>query len=470
MTINPFILHGEEVTPVRKLLYLKAFAGGAPLKEYEVTGNPAVFNTNVAKPLSGFTIPFLPVQQGTGEPSPDNVRPISGWQGFTAWRTGSNVFDEEFELGGINSSTGMEYSSTTAIRAKNYIPVVPGASYYLKAPTMTGFTGCWYDKNKNRISTRYAVNQVMTAPENAYFFRFGLPSSYGTTYGNDISINYPSTDTEYHAYTGASYPVIFPALGKNLFDKNNVDSGKQWWKGKKQAWDGGNASGLIPVVPGQAYTLSRTNPVQNQVMYFDESGAYIEQSLTWSNAQSTNTIPNGVYFVAFNVKDDSLDTAQFEKGSTASEYEPFTNTVYGGTLDAVTGVLSVTHKCVSLNDPDKWTKPSSNFIYDVYFNDRKQGYRENDVCSCFRTNSRSYPYLVWAGQSLNRYACYPGSTDLSIDDVKALAEANAIFCVYELAEPIEIQLDPLSIQTLIGDNTIWTDTNGENTVRYKKKG
>ena len=42
--------------------------------------------------------------------------------------------------------------------------------------------------------------------------------------------------------------------------------------------------------------------------------------------------------------------------------------------------------------------------------------------------------------------------------------------VCTLAEPIEIQLDPLTISTLIGDNTIWTDTNGENTVRYKKKG
>ena len=52
MRINPFFLHGEEFTPVRKLLALKAFAGGVPLTEYTVTGNPVTFETNVAKPLT----------------------------------------------------------------------------------------------------------------------------------------------------------------------------------------------------------------------------------------------------------------------------------------------------------------------------------------------------------------------------------------------------------------------------------
>lgn len=197
---------GKNWSTIRKLMVQGAIGGIKTVEDF-ATGNPVVFFTDLAKPLKSLMVNFLPVQEGTGDPSTDNVRPIAGWSGASVYRTGVNVWDEETELGGINSSTGQEYPATGAIRAKNYIPVVPGASYYLKAPSMTGFTDCWYDKDKNRISTTYQVNGVKTAPNNAYFFRFGLPSSYGTTYNHDISINYPSTETEYAPYTGESFPV-----------------------------------------------------------------------------------------------------------------------------------------------------------------------------------------------------------------------------------------------------------------------
>ena len=45
-----------------------------------------------------------PVQSGTGNPSPDNVRPISGWTGLNVYRMGVNVWDEEWEVGGINTN------------------------------------------------------------------------------------------------------------------------------------------------------------------------------------------------------------------------------------------------------------------------------------------------------------------------------------------------------------------------------
>ena len=79
MSINPFYLHGEKLTQVRKLLFMKALAGGAPLSEYDATGNPLTFTTNVAKPLKSLVASFTPVQSGTGDPSPENVRSISGW-------------------------------------------------------------------------------------------------------------------------------------------------------------------------------------------------------------------------------------------------------------------------------------------------------------------------------------------------------------------------------------------------------
>ena len=46
-------------------------------KRYEVTGNPVIIPAYVS--LEKLNIKFSPKQAGSGDPSPDNVRPITGW-------------------------------------------------------------------------------------------------------------------------------------------------------------------------------------------------------------------------------------------------------------------------------------------------------------------------------------------------------------------------------------------------------
>ena len=70
-------------TPLRRLLLLSALMGGASLVEDTATGNPVTFETDVSKPLVSLIANFLPVQTGSGDPSPDNIRPITGWTGVT---------------------------------------------------------------------------------------------------------------------------------------------------------------------------------------------------------------------------------------------------------------------------------------------------------------------------------------------------------------------------------------------------
>ena len=49
-------------------------------KRFETSGNPVVIPEYVA--LEKLNVEFLPKQAGNGDPSPDNVRPISGWDGL----------------------------------------------------------------------------------------------------------------------------------------------------------------------------------------------------------------------------------------------------------------------------------------------------------------------------------------------------------------------------------------------------
>ena len=140
-----------------------------------------------------------------------NICPISGWTEAKVTRTGINVWDEEWELGSINFSTGAKQSSSTNIRSKNYIPIVGGKTYYGKTGTLSS-SSCvffFYTEDKSYISNAYCGNTAFTAPSNAKYGLFYCGSAYGTTYNSDISFNYPSTDHDYHAYAGQTVTIQF---------------------------------------------------------------------------------------------------------------------------------------------------------------------------------------------------------------------------------------------------------------------
>lgn len=77
-------------SPTKKLMVLGAMAGGK-LVEDTATGNPLAFITDKAKPLKSLLIPFTPQQSGTGDPSPQNVRPIVPWEGLTVYHSGADT-------------------------------------------------------------------------------------------------------------------------------------------------------------------------------------------------------------------------------------------------------------------------------------------------------------------------------------------------------------------------------------------
>lgn len=71
-------------------MLLGAMAGGKTV-EATALGNPLTFITDVSKPLKSLLIPFTPVQSGTGDPSPQNIRSILPWNGLTVQQAGKNL-------------------------------------------------------------------------------------------------------------------------------------------------------------------------------------------------------------------------------------------------------------------------------------------------------------------------------------------------------------------------------------------
>lgn len=179
---------------------------------YTKTEIDSNFAGMVTDTVSGSIAAFI---DGAGD---NAMMKVVAENGTIIYRTGTNIWDEVWELGTIDVTTGSNANSSTNIRSKNYIPVVPNTQYY----STIDVARFYYDENQSYLFME--SGQLATTPDSAHFMRIRTPKSYGTTYNNDISLNYPSTDTAYHAYTGSSFEITagVSAEVSTYYGANNI--------------------------------------------------------------------------------------------------------------------------------------------------------------------------------------------------------------------------------------------------------
>ena len=202
-----------------------------------------------------------------------NICPITGFTGANVYVRGVNQWDEEWELGGLNANTGENTNANTRIRSKNYIPCIPSTTYYFKAPDTLGLR--FYDADKNFLGSAYnatKANQTHTTPSNAYYMRFVLVDA--TTYNHDISINYPSTDHDYHAYNGQTASFSFSTCYGGVL---NVTTGVLYSYPYYASYNGETLTGHW-ISSADVYEEGKTPPLGSQVV--NDGATPIETQLT----------------------------------------------------------------------------------------------------------------------------------------------------------------------------------------------
>lgn len=332
-------------------------------------GATVTFSNGADAPLDELVLSINPLQAGTGDPTLDNVRAISGWNGANVYRTAQNLWNETWELGTITLANGVNSSADNRIRSAGYIGIKPNTEYYFKNPLKESayFITFYYDANKTYLGQSkalYVDNQTFTTPAEAYYMRFVSYTDI-TTYGNDVSINYPSTDTTYHAYNGLSMNISFGTAG----------------------------------------------------------------------------------------------------------------TVYSGTLNVGSGLLTVTHGIVDISTK-AWTMPNTGVFRCNDLSDTKV-YVVNDmpnaICSCYKPDvslSLSNYTSYGANKSFTFLAsvislCVKDSTYESVEDF--VTAINGQTLVYELATPLTYNLTPTQIRSLIGLNNIYGDCGNITSCKYFSK-
>jgi len=143
-------------------------------------------------------------------------------------------------------------------------------------------------------------------------------------------------------------------------------------------------------------------------------------------------------------------------------------TVYGGTLDVVSGVLTVDRAMVDLGTLT-WTKEATDHRFVVNLSTADigivvppwtQSYLANAICSNYAVTTR----LALLDNDGTLSIHYSGAIYLNIHDESAWANDTAeqfktamsgVQLCYELATPTTIQCDPQTVQTLVGRNNVW---------------
>lgn len=439
------------------------------------TGKYITINDAASLPAESYSLTLSPVQDLNGYDSP--------W----AAGAGVNQWDEEWELGGIDETTGQPFPNNNAIRTKNYIPCQAETNYYYYCGAGDLlFRICYYDSSKNFISSLVitSINRVYQTPQNCAFIKFGMRDTYGTTYNHDIAINYPSSITTYSPYSNicpihGADEVGVRVCGVNLWDEIYTDIATSVKYKALKVGDGQfTLSSTTPQASGAAQLFLLAGDVS--------SGASTSDNGVWSGHSKTVTASGGYVTIGYREQYGVSPTdykTQLEKGSTATTYEPYVlhsttitlpSTVYGGSVEqGGSGESKYRFKTFDGTENWTWYAPSNSVLLSNGLDYRK-GAGETvwvpGLCNMVKTESSTglLDYYITAG-ALSSYTLQVAqigqhfNIENSVDAWKAFLQENNMQLCYEVATPTSISLTPFPQTLLEGVNNVWAEMK-ENSV------
>ena len=147
-------------------------------------------------------------------------------------------------------------------------------------------------------------------------------------------------------------------------------------------------------------------------------------------------------------------------------------TRYGGTVNVLTGEMTVDRAMITYTGAsgENWSYWSgAGGTYSITIIGMKSGSNLDGIANWLPTVSNT-EFGIRFGANNNIIYCYSINDKIaSVTDTaswKSYLASNNLTVVYPLATPFTVQLTPSQMQTLLGDNAIWSDT-GDTSVQYR---
>lgn len=266
--------------------------------------------------------------------------------------------------------------------------------------------------------------------------------------------------------------------GKNLFSSTFiVGSRANTTTGVFEPYSDGARTDYIEIKPNLTYTFSGFyNGFSSYFSYYDKDKNYISRSASTPRTTATETPPVNAYFVVVSYVKITGQTGdistvldydyQLEFGSTATTYEPYNGTTalinlggtyYGGSVDEVTGKITVNKGYRVFTGSETWTWNSSNEFWYVGGFSNMTG-NSTQTSNGIVTRPTGTTARVYSRDNSG----IDGNTNMN--DIFP----NGTQVVYELETPIVVYAsNTAEILTKAGLNNIFCDT-GDIEVKYRK--
>ena len=416
-------------------------------------------------PVSSLKVALELVQLGSGDPSPSNIRPIIA-------SNGKNLLPPTIYNLASNNGAVVSDSSYRSMMAE----VTGGETYTISRDIISGNRFHIYGTETQPavgVETHIIAQQnsalqiTFTTAETDKYILVYLAND-GSEITSKIQLEKGSA-TPYQPYQG----IIVKRTGKNLLNKNDVQNAHIDPNGviyNNTSW---STSQYVKINNNYKYTLSglvdHPNTGTDNINQYDANYNLIGVKRVTAASGYPVQFDSGTEYVRFCWKKTDENTAMFAVGGDTS-YEPYTGTsypytlgqsVYGGSVDLATGVLTLTKGFKNITASDNiqsigssgngWQVLRSSF--DIPPLNRGANYSDGVICDRLKSEvgaSSVADDLCFINSSgvlrFNLATVYADKTEL----FAALGEINVAYPI----EPQTINLTPTQVKTLVGYNNI----------------
>lgn len=259
------------------------------------------------------------------------------------------------------------------------------------------------------------------------------------------------------------------------------------------AYPGGSDSSSSPTV---TVTGTPAEPAHFTDAIAAPAEALSVGDLAFSQAGSGDPAPDNIRAITpltgVSVYSSGADTG--DPAEIAVDWETDAGEIGGGTLNVLTGMLTITHKYLSFTGDETWTAAGTGSVAYLRYklsNENEQyivttevdsdhnviaahGVCSHFACSDIRSNQTDVGFkLVHTNTNKNTLLIRTGVEGVTTaNDMKTWVAAQALNgtplqIVYELLTPETVQLEAHTLSTLAGENNIWPGS-GTVTVTYRR--
>ncbi len=228
-------------------------------------------------PVKSLILNIEPHQEGTGDPSPENIRPITGYTALNVTRVGKNLLNatdhESISVAASAQSTlnfgklYLEAGTTYIISCEQSTTLTTNTRNTFRITNVTTGTSTYESSSGNyNLTSGYREYRYTPSVSGEYYIGLWVHTpNVAVSYTNPMVRFSSITDPTYESYQGTIYPISFSSVDTVYGGSLDVTSGELTVNMAYISFDGSEAWTYFSVAQGSLFRYLANNRKQGVI-------------------------------------------------------------------------------------------------------------------------------------------------------------------------------------------------------------